>query len=290
MSQHLQKSQSVIGFQGAAGAYSHLACQEVFPTWEAKPHISFEDVFEAVDAGHIDLGMIPIENSQAGRVADIHFLLPESNLHIIGEHFHRVQHCLLGVEGARLRDIEQALSHPQALGQTRSYLRSKSITPKAHQDTADAARTVADMGHKQCAAIASRLAADIYGLAILEEDIEDAHHNTTRFIIISKEEVKPDPKDGPMMTSLLFAAKNVPAALYKAMGCFATNAVNMTKLESYFRDGQFVAAEFYVDIEGHPDEPHVARALDELRFHSKWVRLLGSYPIKRDRHTGVITG
>jgi len=290
MSQPHEKPKGVIGFQGAPGAYSHLSCQEVFPDWEAKPHLSFEDVFEAVERGDIDLGMIPIENSQHGRVADIHFLLPESELHIIGEHFHRVNHCLLGLPDADIRDINKAFSHPQALGQTRNYLRNKSITPHAHHDTADAARKVAEMNNPHCAAVASSLAAEIYGLKTLDEDIEDASHNTTRFIILSKEEVTPNQNDGPIMTSLLFAAKNVPAALYKALGSFATNGVNMTKVESYFRDGQFVAAEFYVDIEGHPDEPHVARALDELRFHSKWVRILGSYSIKRDRHTGVISG
>lgn len=290
MSHTHAKPKGIIGFQGAPGAYSHLACQEVFPEWETRPHISFEDVFDAVERGDIDLGMIPIENSQHGRVADIHFLLPESDLHIIGEHFHRVRHCLLGMPEADIRDIKEAISHPQALGQTRVYLRNKSITPHAHQDTADAARKVAEMKDPRCAAVASSLAAEIYGLKILDEDIEDASHNTTRFIILSKEGVKPPLGDGQVMTSLFFAAKNVPAALYKALGSFATNGVNMTKLESYFRDGQFVAAEFYLDIEGHPDEPHVVRALEELRFHSKWVRILGSYPIKRDRHTGVITG
>ncbi|MFZ5609498.1 MAG: prephenate dehydratase [Pseudomonadota bacterium] len=283
-----QPAASIIAFQGAPGAYSHLACREMFPQLEALPTPSFEDAFAAVEEGRAELAMIPIENSQAGRVADIHFLLPESKLHIIAEHFHRVQHCLLAVPGADIRDIRAALSHPQALGQTRSYLRSKGIAARAHQDTADAARAVAELGDKSLAAIASRLAAEIYRLAILDEDIEDATHNTTRFVVLAREPRQPEAEAGPIMTSLFFAVRNVPAALYKALGGFATNGVNITKLESYLRDGQFVAAEFYADIEGHPQDPHVALALEELRFHTRWVRVLGSYTIRRDRHTGAM--
>lgn len=285
-----EQSAKRIAFQGAPGAYSHLACREVFPDWEAVPCVSFEDAFEAVEDERVDLAMIPIENSQAGRVADIHFLLPEASLFIIGEHFHRVQHCLLGLPNTTIRDIKTALSHPQALGQTRNYLRGKGIQAKAHQDTADAARTVHEIGDPHMAAIASRLAAEIYGLTILDEDIEDASDNTTRFVILSKKRVQPDLAEGPIMTSLFFAVRNVPAALYKALGSFATNGVNMTRLESYFRNGQFIAAEFYVDIEGHPDDANVAIALEELRFHSRWVKILGSYTQRRDRHTGAISG
>lgn len=286
----LKKTKAKIAFQGAPGAYSHLACQEMFPEWQALPCISFEDAFDSVKRGDAELAMIPIENSQAGRVADIHFLLPQSDLHIIAEHFHRVQHCLLGVKGTQINDIQEALSHPQALGQTRDYLRRHNITPKIHQDTADAARAVRDLGQKNMAAIASRLAAEIYGLDILDHDIEDAHHNTTRFVILSRKPCQPDPVEGPIMTSLFFAVRNVPAALFKALGGFATNGVNLTKLESYFRDGHFVAAEFYADIEGHPNEPNVVLALEELAFYTKWVKILGSYTIRRDRHTGQISG
>jgi prephenate dehydratase len=248
--------------------------------------MSFEAAFNMVENGQAKLAMIPIENSQAGRVADIHLLMPHTDLHIIGEHFLRVRHCLMGLPGTKMADISEALSHPQALGQCRKYLRDRNIQPIVHHDTADSARAVKQLDNPARAAIASKLAAETYGLEILEEGIEDADHNTTRFIILSREAVEPDPADGPIMTSFLFAVKNVPAALYKAMGGFATNGVNMTKLESYMRDGQFVAAEFYADIEGHPDEPHVRRALEELDFHTRWVKILGSYTMRRQRHNG----
>ncbi|RME66403.1 MAG: prephenate dehydratase [Alphaproteobacteria bacterium] len=273
----------VIAFQGAPGAYSHLACREVYPAMTALPCTSFEDAFEAVGTGQADLAMIPIENSQAGRVADIHLLIPHTDLAIVGEHFHRVQHCLLGLPGSRLADIKTAYSHAQALGQCRLYLRKRKIAPRLHHDTADAARLVKEMGDPAAAAIASRLAGEIHGLAILDSDVEDAAHNTTRFVILAREPIRPDPAAGPVMTSLLFAVRNVPAALYKALGGFATNGVNMTKLESYMTDGGFVAAEFYAEIDGHPDDPAVKLALEELDFHSKWVKILGSYTQKRPR-------
>jgi prephenate dehydratase len=275
--------QKSIAFQGAPGAYSNIACVEAFPDWQAIPCVTFEDAFAAVENGSAERAMIPIENSQAGRVADIHFILPESHLTIIGEHFVRVNHCLMGQPGATLSDITSVMSHPQALGQCRKYLRAHGIAPVAHSDTADAARTLATSGRKDQAAIASKLAAEIYGLNIIEEDIEDAGHNTTRFVILSRDPAEPDPAGGPIMTTLMFEVKNVPAALYKALGGFATNGVNMTKLESYQTDGSFNATQFFADIDGHPTDPAVERAMDELRFHTKWVRLFGSYTRKRQR-------
>lgn len=272
-----------IAFQGAPGAYSNIACLEAFPTWEALPCISFEDAFAQVENSTADLAMIPIENSQAGRVADIHFLLPESHLTIVGEHFVRVKHCLIGQKEATLSDITSVMSHPQALGQCRKYLRANAITPIAHSDTADAARALAETGRKDQAAIASRLAAEIYGLNVIAEGIEDAGHNTTRFVILSRDPAEPDPAQGPIMTTLMFEVKNVPAALFKALGGFATNGVNMTKLESYQNDGSFNATTFFADIDGHPDDMGVRRALEELRFHTKWVRLFGSYTVQRVR-------
>ncbi|MEM7568485.1 MAG: prephenate dehydratase [Pseudomonadota bacterium] len=282
MSQSQQTSQK-IAFQGAPGAYSNIACLEAFPDWQAVPCITFEDAFAKVEAGEAERAMIPIENSQAGRVADIHFILPESALKIVGEHFVRVQHCLLGLEGSALTGVRDVLSHPQALGQCRKYLNAQTMHPVAHSDTADAARLIAEEGQSHRAAIASSLAAQIYGLDILAENIEDAGHNTTRFVILSKEAIEPDPADGPIITTLMFEVRNVPAALYKALGGFATNGVNMTKLESYQTDGSFQATQFFADIDGHPRDPAVARALEELDFHTKWVRNFGSYTRQRNR-------
>jgi len=272
-----------IAFQGALGANSHIACQEVFPDWQVIPCVTFEDAFAQVENGSAARAMIPIENSQNGRVADIHFILPESSLHIVGEHFLRINHCLLGLPGTQLSDITSVISHPQALGQCRKYLRAHGISAVAHTDTADAARKIAEAQDKSCGALASKLAAEIYGVDILDEDVEDAGHNTTRFIILSREAVEPDPADGPIMTTLMFEVRNVPAALYKALGGFATNGVNMTKLESYQTDGSFNATQFFADIDGHPEDPAVALALEELRFHTKWVRLFGSYTRRRPR-------
>lgn len=276
-------SQKTIAFQGAPGAYSNIACVDAYPDWQALPCVTFEDAFAQVENGTADRAMIPIENSQAGRVADIHFILPESHLTIVGEHFVRVNHCLLGQPGATLSDITCAMSHPQALGQCRKYLRDHAITPVAHSDTADAAKTLATSGHADQAAIASKLAAEIYGLKVIEQDIEDAGHNTTRFVVLSRDPLDPDPADGPIMTTLMFEVKNVPAALYKALGGFATNGVNLTKLESYQTDGSFNATQFFADIDGHPNDIAVERAMDELRFHTKWVRLFGSYTRQRQR-------
>ena len=262
-------------FQGAPGAYSHQAVREAFPQGLPLPCLSFEDAIEAVQSGAAARAVIPIENSLHGRVADIHFLLPESGLHIIGEHFVRVRHCLLS--GGPRDAIREATSHPQALGQVRQRLRGWGIAPIVAFDTAGAAALVAERGDPGLAAIASALAAELYGLTVHAEGIEDADHNTTRFVVLARDAIVPA-AGAPAMTSLIFETRSVPAALFKALGGFATNGVNMTKLESYMRDGSFAAVEFYTDIEGAPEDPGVARALEELAFHSKWVRLLGTYP------------
>jgi prephenate dehydratase len=266
-----------VSFQGEPGANSHLACQEVFKDLEPLACATFEDALAAVKTGEARYAMIPIENSVAGRVADIHHLLPEAGLHIVGEHFLRVRHQLMALPGASLATVRKALSHTQALGQCRGTLRKLGLTPVPEADTAGSARLVADSGDLTLAAIASSLAAEIYGLKILKHDVEDEQHNTTRFVILANE---PDPAksgDGLVVTTFIFRVRNVPAALYKAMGGFATNGVNMTKLESYQLDGRFVATMFYADVEGHPDDPPVKRALEELAFFSSELRILGAY-------------
>lgn len=275
--------ESAVAFQGAPGAYSHQAVRELFPDRPPLPCFSFEDALEAVRDSRAGCAVIPIENSLHGRVADIHFLLPESGLHIVAEHFVRVRHCLLGAPGAVREQVREALSHPQALGQCRRRLRDWGIKPVARFDTAAAAAFVAEHRDPVVGAIASALSAEIYGLSILVEGIEDEPHNTTRFVVLAREPVLPDADAGPVITSLIFEVKNVPAALFKALGGFATNAVNLTKLESYIRGGSFSAAEFYVDIAGSPQDEAVARALEELAFHSKWVRVLGTYAQARPR-------
>jgi len=269
-----------VAFQGAPGAYSHQAVREKFPDHPALPCVSFEDAIEAAQTGRVAHAMIPIENSLHGRVADVHFLLPESGLHIVAEHFVRVRHCLLGL-GPRAA-LKAVHSHPQALGQCRARLRSWGLEPVAHFDTAGAAADVADGGDPTQGAVASRLAAELYGLEVFETGIEDADHNTTRFVVLARAAVSVA-EGVPAMTSVIFETRNVPASLFKALGGFATNGVNITKLESYLRDGRFAAAEFYADIEGAPDDPAVRLALEELAFHSKWVKLLGTYPRGRAR-------
>src|ERR1700754_1113539 len=246
-----------IVFRGEPGANSHLASREVYPDYEAVPCATFEDAFTAIASGEADLGMIPIENSVAGRVADIHHLMPHSGLHIIAEHFMRVSHQLLGVKGATLDDIKTVESHVHALGQCRKVIRQLGIRPVVAADTAGSAREIAEAGDKTRAAIATRLAAEIYGLDILAADVEDEAHNTTRFIVLSREK-KWAPRDkGKVVTTFVFRVKNVPAALYKALGGFATNGINMTKLESYQLEGSFNATQFYADIEGPPEERNV---------------------------------
>jgi prephenate dehydratase len=277
----------LIAFQGAPGAYGDLACRETFPAMQSLPCPSFEDAFAAVREGKAALGMIAVENSIAGRVADIHHLLPGSGLHIIGEHFQRVNHHLLAVPGASLKTIRTVHSHVHALSQCRNIIRELKLKPTVHPDTAGAAADVAKRGDPSEAAIASSLAGEIYGLASLKADIEDADHNTTRFLVMAQEPVDPDPRSGPIITSFLFRVRSVPAALYKALGGFATNGVNITKLESYIVDGAFTVAQFYADIEGHPDQRPVRLALEELSFFSREVRILGVYPAHPFRQAGA---
>ena len=271
--------QCAISFQGAPGANSHIACADYAPDGLPLPCFSFEDALDAVREGRADRAMIPIENSLHGRVADMHFLLPESNLHIIDEYFLPISYVLMSVDAA---PPVSALSHVQALGQCRKYLRTRNIRPIVYADTAGAAALVAEVRESGAAAIAPALAAELYDLKVHDRAIEDSDDNMTRFVVLAREPRTPV-RNGPVMTSFLFEVKNVPAALYKAMGGFATNGVNMTKLESYQRGASFSATEFYADIEGMPGDPGVDRALEELAFHSKWVRLLGSYPQARSR-------
>jgi prephenate dehydratase len=242
------------------------------------PCRTFEDAFQAVHDGDAVLAMIPIENTVAGRVADIHQILPNSGLHIIGEHFQRVQHQLLGRKGVALEQLETVYSHVHALSQCRKIIRELELEAVVHADTAGAAMDLAESGKDSMGAIASALAAEIYGLDILKANIEDEDHNTTRFVIMSKKPIDPDPTEGTVVTSFVFRVRNVPAALYKALGGFATNGVNMTKLESYMVRGQFTATQFYIDIEGHPDDESVRLALEELSFFSREVTILGVYP------------
>lgn len=278
-----RKPDDLIAFQGLPGAYSDLACRTVYPKMETLPCPAFEDVFAALHDGKARLAMIPIENSVAGRVADIHHLLPDSGVHIIGEHYQRVNHQLLACKGVKLEELETVHSHVHALSQCRVLIRELGLTPVIHADTAGAAKELAESGDRKMAAIASTLAADTYGLDILRDNIEDEDHNTTRFIIMTQEPIDPDPKDGPVVTSFVFRVRNVPAALYKALGGFATNGVNMTKLESYMVRGHFVATQFYADIEGHPDQTPVRLALEELGFFSREVKILGVYPASPHR-------
>jgi prephenate dehydratase len=270
-------SEKKIVFQGEPGANSHIACHAAYPSHEPMPCATFEDAFAAISAGEAELGMIPIENSVAGRVADIHHLMPTSDLHIIGEYFLPVRHQLMAPKGAQLSDIKSVESHVMALGQCRNIIRRLGLKPIVAADTAGSAREVAERGDKSRAAIASRLAAEIYGLDILAADVEDETHNTTRFIVLAREAEWATRGEGTIVTTFVFRVRNVPAALYKALGGFATNGVNMTKLESYMVDGNFFATQFYADVEGHPDDRALAFALDELKFFSKELKILGVY-------------
>jgi prephenate dehydratase len=272
-----------IAFQGEPGANSHLACQEVYPAAGVVPSATFEDCFAALREGKADLAMIPIDNSLAGRVADIHHLLPTSGLHIIGEHFLPIHFQLMAPKGATLKTIRSVHSHIHALGQCRKIIRKHAWRAVVEGDTAGAARLIAATGDKSQAALAPGLAAELYGLEILKENVEDESHNTTRFLILSKKDERAPAKNGPVITTFVFRVRNVPAALYKAMGGFATNGVNMTKLESYQLDGQFFATQFYADVEGHPDDRPLALALEELAFFSAELTLLGVYPASKWR-------
>ena len=266
--------------QGAPGANSHIAALQAFPDCLPLPCFDFADAIDAVRDGRADCAMIPIENSLHGRVADIHFLLPESGLSITGEHFLPIQYALMGL--GPLAGVKEATSHPQALGQCRHWLRAQGIQPVAYPDTAGAAALVAEKRDPSLAALAPRAAAGIYGLEILGEGIADADDNTTRFVVLARAG-HPSIGDGAWMTTLIFEVKNIPAALYKAMGGFATNGVNMTKLESYQRGASFAATEFYCDVEGRPDDPGLERALAELEFQTKSMRVLGTYRQARKR-------
>jgi prephenate dehydratase len=266
-----------ISFQGELGANSHIACREAYPHMEPLPCASFDDAFAAVVDGDAALAMIPIENSVAGRVADVHHLLPEGKLYIVGEHFIPIRHQLMAPKGATLAGLKRVHSHIQALGQCRRTLRALGLAPVTAADTAGAAREIAELGSLEDGALASTLAAEVYGLEILKADVADAQHNTTRFIVLSPTPQDAAPEDGPCVTSFVFRVRNVPAALYKAMGGFATNGVNMTKLESYQIDGTFTATQFYADVDGHPSDRSVQLALEELGFFSTELKILGVY-------------
>ena len=272
--------QRTIAFQGMPGAYSHAACKAARPDFEPLACNSFEDMLLSVQEGRAALAMVPVENSVAGRVADIHHLLPESGLHIIGEHFQRVNHMLLGLKGAKISDIRSVKSHTHALAQCRKLIRDLDILPVISADTAGSAAEIAAAGDPSVGAIASALAAELNDLQILRTDVEDAVHNTTRFLIMARESVIPPLDDTLYVTTIVFRVRSVPAALYKALGGFATNGVNLTKLESYLVEGSFSAAQFYVDAEGHPETSAMKMALEELRFFcpEDAVQILGTYP------------
>jgi prephenate dehydratase len=266
-----------IAFQGEPGANSHLAARDAHPAMEALPCPTFEDALAAVKGGEAKLAMIPIENSVAGRVADIHHLLPDSGLYIVAEHFERVRHQLLTLPGVKLSELKTVHSHIMALGQCRRAIRALKLAAIVEADTAGAARHLRETGDRSWAVIASKLAAEIYGLKVARADIEDAEHNTTRFVVLAAKPERVRASDGPVVTSFVFRVRNVPAALYKALGGFATNGVNMTKLESYQLEGSFNATMFYADIEGHPDERPVKLAMEELAFFTSEVTVLGTY-------------
>jgi prephenate dehydratase len=267
-----------IAYQGEPGANSHIACSNVYPEWESLPCATFEDALAAIADGTAELGMIPIENSIAGRVADIHHLLPGSGLYIVGEYFLPIHFQLLGVKGAKLKSVTSVYSHVHALGQCRKIIRAHGLAAHVTGDTAGSAREVAEWADPARAAIATRLAAHIHNLDVLASDIEDEPHNTTRFVVLSKIPQWAMAANGPVVTSFVFRVRNVPAALYKALGGFATNGVNMTKLESYMVEGEFTATQFLADVEAHPEEPALSRALEELAFFCKEWKILGVYP------------
>jgi prephenate dehydratase len=278
-----------IAFQGEPGANSHIACNLAYPSYEPLPCPTFEDAFAAVRTGRAALAMIPIDNSVAGRVADIHHLMPESKLHIIGEWFLPVQHQLMAPKKATLDTIKTVESHVHALGQCRNIIRSLHLKPVVAADTAGAAREIAEAGDITRAALATKLAAKIYGLRILKKDVADASHNATRFVVLAREAKWASRKEKRVMTTFVFQVRNIPAALYKALGGFATNGINMTKLESYMVDGSFTATQFYADVEGHPKNRALELALEELEFVSqpKTLRILGVYPTHRSREKFV---
>ncbi len=266
-----------IAFQGVLGAYSHLACQELYPDDNYMPCASFDKAFSAVQEKKADLAVIPIENSAAGRVADVHFLLSQTPLYIIGEHFLHIHHQLIGLPGSRLTDIKTAFSHPQALAQCSNFLKNNNIIPSAQADTALSCELIINNNDKSIAAIASKSAASLYNLPILASNIENAANNTTRFLVMSREHKIPQDDGQKFITSLIFKAKNIPAALYKALGGFATNAININKLESYLLHGKFFAAQFYIEVESHPDRQAFKNAINELQFFGDEITMLGTY-------------
>jgi prephenate dehydratase len=280
----IEKARRVV-FQGEPGSFSQAAAREALPHCEPVAAATFEDAFAALREGTVDLGLIPIENSLHGRIADIHHLLPESPLYILGEHFHRIRLQLMSVPGATLSTITTVVSQEPALGQCRNVVRELGLKKQLWADTAGAARHVAETGDKTLAAVASKLAAEVHHLTILRADIEDANHNVTRFVIMSPEPEDAEPGGGPVITSIIFRVRNVPAALYKALGGFATNGVNMAKLESYQLEGSFSATQFYAEIDGHPEERNVQLALEELRFFTSSLKILGAYPAHPFRQT-----
>jgi len=273
-----QSAKVRIAYQGEPGANSDAASRVVYPGSDLLPCATFEDVFAALDEGAADLAMIPIENSIAGRVADIHHLLPHSDLHIVGEYFMPIHFQLMAIPGANIDQISTVRSHVHALSQCRRYIRENGWKSVIAEDTAGSAREVAELGDPAIASLAPRLAAELYGLQILAEDVEDEHLNTTRFIVLSRDAQEASAAAGPVITTFVFRVRNVPAALYKALGGFATNGVNMTKLESYQLGGSFAATQFYADVEGHPSDSSLALALEELAFYSAYLRVLGTYP------------
>jgi len=274
----MNKKNKTIVFQGEPGANSDIAARAAYADHGPVPCPTFEDAFAAVSAGEADLAMIPIENSVAGRVADIHHLMPTSGLHIVAEYFLPISHQLLGVKGAKLADLKTVQSHVMALGQCRNIIKKLKLKPVIGADTAGSARQIAEAGDKSRAAIASSLAGEIYGLENLGKDIEDEAHNTTRFIVLAREPNWAPQNNGLTVTTFVFRVRNLPAALYKALGGFATNNVNMTKLESYQLEGNFFATQFYADVEGHPEDKSLKLALEELTFYSKEMKILGVYP------------
>ncbi|MDB5644030.1 MAG: prephenate dehydratase [Hyphomicrobiales bacterium] len=268
---------SKIAYQGEPGANSHIACDDVYPDMEPMPCATFEDALGAIQEGVASLGMIPIENSIAGRVADIHHFLPNSGLHIVGEYFLPIHFQLMAIKGATLDTVKDVYSHIHGLGQCRNIIRKLGLTAHDGGDTAGSARQVRDWNDPTRAALAPAMAAGIYGLDVLAKDVEDFAHNTTRFVVLSKEPDWIAPNNGPTVTTFVFRVRNVPAALYKALGGFATNGVNMSKIESYMVEGEFSATQFLVDVDGHPDDPALKRAFEELAFFTREVRILGVY-------------
>jgi len=287
MSEDLNKK---IAFQGQSGAYSDMACRTAYPDMEPLPCPTFEETFAAVAESRALFAMIPIENSIAGRVADIHRLLPGSDLHIVGEHFQPVNHHLLGCSGSSIENLIEVHSHIHALAQCRSLIRKLGVQGRVVADTAGAAAEISKVGNKRHGAIASRLAAEIYGLQVLQENVEDSEHNTTRFVVMSKEPVDPNPADGKIITTFVFEVRNIPAALYKALGGFATNGINMLKLESYLGGDSFTSAQFYADVAGHPTDTSLRLALEELGFFSRTVTILGVYAADSYRDSSVRGG